>query len=246
MKRTLFPLGIMFAMAALILVPGASGTSTYFVLKGRILDAGGKPVEGGEVFVYDSIKTRRPADFISPKTERDGLYRIEIPAGTYWVVARVRNGAKYGPLAWGGKHSGEAVEVEAAPGGELPLDFTVTDVREMARDQHKEGEGYRRVAGRLLDREGKPVRGGYAFARRDRNGSQFPDFISPWSDEEGGYTLFLPPGKYCLGGSIAYPPKNGAACQEFSLDSARTDITNDLHLDCHTTKGEDGKPGSTD
>ena len=227
MKRPLFSLLVVFALAAPVGVPVTEGASTDFILKGRILDTGAKPVEGGEVFVYDSVLTRRPADFISPKTDGQGLYRIVIPTGKYWVVARVRSGARYGPLMSGGKHSGEAVEVEATPGGELLLDFTVADVREMARDQHKTGEGYRKVGGRIVDRDGRPVRGAYAFARREHNGAWLPDYISPVDDEDGRYTLFLPSGRYCLGGSTTYPPEDGAPCQKLFLDA---DSVNDIRL----------------
>jgi hypothetical protein len=109
MKRALFALTVMFTLATLFWGPVTAGASTDFVLKGRILDAAGRSVEGGEVFVYDSVQTRRPADFISPKSDGEGLYRLVLPAGRYWVVARVRNSTKYGPLAFGGRHSGEAV-----------------------------------------------------------------------------------------------------------------------------------------
>jgi hypothetical protein len=246
MKRALFALTVMFALATLFWDPVTAGASTDFILTGRILDAAGKPVEGAEVFVYDSVQTRRPADFISPKTDGEGLYRFVLPARRYWVVARVRSGAKYGPLLFGGKHSGAAVEIEATAGGELVLDFTVADVREMTRDQKKAGEGYRKVEGRIQDRDGRPARGAYVFARQEKNGARLPDFISPWSDEEGGYTLFLPPGRYCLGGAITYPPEDGAPCQELFLDSAKIDITSDIRLNCHDNNEEDGNRSSSD
>ncbi len=244
MNRALFALVV---FATLFRGPiSAADASTDFTLRGRILDVGGKPVEGGEVFVYDSVQTRRPADFISPKSDGEGFYRLVIPTGRYWAVARVRSGAKYGPLMFGGKHSGEAVEIEATSGGELVLDFSVADVREMTRDQKKIVEGYRKVEGRILDRDGKPVRRAYAFARQEKSGAPLPEFISPWSDEEGGYSLFLPPGRYCLGGSMTYPPEDGTPCQELFLDAAKPDIAGDIRLNWRDQSNEDGNRSGND
>jgi len=221
--------------------PATGGASANFVMKGRILDVGGNPVEGGEIFVYDTPRTRRPADFISPKSGRDGLYRLEIPAGTYWVVARVRNGAKYGPLITGGRHSGEALEIEAAAGEEMALDFTVADVREMARSLRKAEDDFRNLSGRILDRDGKPVRGAYAFARGEKNDHRLPDFISPWSDTDGRYSLRLPAGRYRLGAATAYPPEEGAPTTEIVLDSIDPDAARDIRITAIAGKTEAGE-----
>jgi hypothetical protein len=234
----------MIFLTLLFLRPLTGGASSGFVLKGRIIDAGGKPAEGGEVFVYDTPRTKRPADFISPMADREGLYRMVLPPGRYWVVARVRSGERYGPLLTGGRHSGEAVEVEAAEGGEVPLDFTVADVREMARNQRKTGEDYRRVEGRIVDRNGRPVRNAYAFARKEKDGSRLPDFISAWSDEGGGYTLYLPAGRSCLGAAVAYPPEDGVLCTELFLDSATIDIVKDFQLNYIDINKEQGDQNS--
>ena len=240
MKCTLLLYAFLFSLTTLFWYPTTGEASANFVLKGRILDVDGKPVESGEIFVYDNTQTRRPADFISPKTGREGLYRIEIPTGRYWAVARVRSGAKYGPLMSGGRHSGEAQEIEAAAGQELALDFTVADVREMARNLRKPNDDYRNVGGRILDEDGRPVRGAYAFARREKDGARLPDFISAWSDEDGRYTLHLPSGRYHLGASTAYPPEAGTAHMELNLDSVKIDSTYDIRLNFTDSKMEEG------
>ncbi len=244
MKRTVFPLLIAAFMAALCCCPEHAVAAAGFVLKGRILDAGGNPVEGGELFIYDSPRTRRAADFITPVTDRQGRYRIELPAGNYWVVARVRSGEKYGPLMSGGKHSGEAREIEATAAGEMTLDLTVADVREMARSRQKSEGEYLRVAGRILDRRGRPAPGAYAFARRDGNRAVVPDFSSPWSDEDGSYTLYLPAGRYCLGASRAFPPEEGASCSELYVDPGKIDIANDIRLNYIDSNDLDGTQSS--
>jgi hypothetical protein len=214
--------------------PARAGNSADFVLKGRILDTNGKPAAGGEVFVYDNAKTKRPADFISTKTDRDGVYRIVLPAGKYWTVARVRSDERYGPLTPAGRHSGEAQEIEGIAGGESILDFIVAEVREMARFQHKSGEECRTVEGRILDRNGKPVRNAYAFARKEKNGSSLPDFISPWSDAQGFYTLCVPAGRYFIGASTTYPPEGGVSVTELLMNADKIDIANDIRMNYTT------------
>ena len=241
MRRTAFPLLSLFFLAVFFCCPAQGKASAGFVLEGRVLDTGGKPVEGGEVFVYDSARTRRPADFISPKTDSKGLYRIVLPAGRFWVVARVLSNEKYGPLMTTGRHSGEAQELEAVAGGALALDFSVAEVREIARIHRKSGEESRRVEGRILDKNDRPVQDAYVFARREKNEPRLPDYISAWSDAEGRYTLYLPAGRYCLGASVAYPPEEGSPCTVLFLDAVKIDIANDIHINYSDSRMEKDK-----
>ena len=59
------------------------------LLKGTVLDIKAMPVEGAEIFIYDSTDVRRPADFISARTGKDGSFQMDLPAGIYWAVARI-------------------------------------------------------------------------------------------------------------------------------------------------------------
>ena len=58
------------------------------VLKGKVSDREGKAVVGAMVFVYDSPYVKRSADFISAATDTDGLFRMVLPPGRDWLVAR--------------------------------------------------------------------------------------------------------------------------------------------------------------
>ncbi|HEX9079573.1 MAG TPA: carboxypeptidase-like regulatory domain-containing protein [Desulfuromonadaceae bacterium] len=233
-------------VASLLVGPPLSRAVPLLVLEGRISDSDGKPVEGGEVFIYNSPKTRRPADFISPRSDSAGHYRTEIPAGRYWVVARVRDGAAYGPLAFGKRHSGEAQEIEGDAGSSVTADFTVADVREMARNRQKSGDDFRLVQGRILDGEGKPVRGAYAFARPEGVKTGLPLFVSPSSDEEGRYVLYIPPGRACVGAAVAFPPEEGALCTEIAAGAAANDVAKDLRLHYSGKSDMNGKQLETD
>ena len=187
---------------------GCSGACAggMFVLRGTVLDTAGKGVEGAEVFVYDSPNTRRPADFIAPKSDRTGHYSLTLPPGKYWVVARVRSGEKYGPLLLGNRHSGEPVEIEAPTDQGVEQDFTVADIRDMAQKKLKSTDDYVKVSGRVLDGAGAPVAQAYVLVHRARVIEQLPDYVSAWTDESGRYTLYLPPGDYFIGLATSFPP----------------------------------------
>ena len=103
------------------------------VLTGQVFDIKGNTVEGAEIFVYGTFDTRRPADFISARTDDEGRFQMNLPLNTYWVVARTRQGEKYGPLMPGDRHSGEPVEIELDHAGEFIQDFSVMDIIDAAR-----------------------------------------------------------------------------------------------------------------
>ncbi len=176
------------------------------VLKGRISDVEGRAIEGARLFVYDSPAVRRPADFICGLTGKDGLFRLVLPPGKYWAVARIKKTEGYGPLMPGDKHSGEPAEIDLAAGREVNQDFIVADIREVRRIKTKDREGPVKITGRVLDEKGSPVAKGYAVANRTEKISGIPDYVSAWVDAEGRYALYLPPGKYYLGIAATFPP----------------------------------------
>jgi hypothetical protein len=176
------------------------------VLKGHVLDVEGKAVKGVEIFIYNTPNTRRPADFISARTDASGKFSVTIPSGKYWAVARLRHGEKYGPLMPGDKHSGEPVEVEIEAGDEFVEDFTVIDLRDAARMIKKTREDFFKLEGRILDGKGAPLRNVYAVASRGKEISEMPDYLSAWTDGGGRYSLYLPAGTFFIGYAAEFPP----------------------------------------
>lgn len=175
------------------------------LLQGSIVDSTGRPVTGAELFVYDSAKTKRQADFISPRTGADGKFSLKLPTGQYWVVARVRQGEKYGPLLPGDLHSGEPQEIDlTAENRDLTL--TVADMRDLTRSKEKTSTAMSRLTGRITDKNGKPLEGYYVCAWRTPRNERLPDLISGWTDGSGEYLLFLPPGEYQLATLRTFPP----------------------------------------
>lgn len=176
------------------------------VLKGKVNDVEDRAVSGARIFVYDSPEVRRSADFISSPTDQNGMYRIVLKPGKYWAIARLKKAEGYGPLMTGDKHSGDPAEIEVAEGRETVSDFVVADLKEARKLKSKDREGPIKISGRILDEKGSPVTKGYAFANRVETVTLMPDYISAWGDSEGHYTLYLPPGKYYIGGSEIFPP----------------------------------------
>ncbi|UCD65957.1 MAG: carboxypeptidase regulatory-like domain-containing protein [Deltaproteobacteria bacterium] len=180
------------------------------VLEGRILNIEEEPVMNAEVYIFDSPNVKRPADFISNRTGEDGRYQVQLPQGNYWAVGVFRQGGgRFGPLAYGDKHSGEAVALEVAAGVKRNMDFTVVNLREAARKHQKKSADLIKVSGKLRHEYGGPAAMAYAMAHKMEQFGTLPDYISAWTDEKGEYVLYLPPGRYYLGASVGFPPKHG-------------------------------------
>ncbi len=201
-----FAVVILFALIILACnFYGYAFADNYSTFKGRVISAEKKPVERAEVFVYSTTDTKRPADFISPRTDRHGRFSMTVPRGRYWAVARLRQGEKYGPLMMGDKHSGEPLEIILQEESPDEVVFTVVDIREAARLMIKTASDVRKISGLVTDTKGNNVKMVYVFANRTKELTGMPDYISAWTDERGLYSLYLIPGTYYIGYSKEYP-----------------------------------------
>ena len=220
---------VVLAMLLFALPLQAAGEAT---LKATILDVAGNPVDGVKIFVYDSADTRRPADFISPMSGREGRIVLQVPPGRYWVVARLKRDGTYGPLMPGDKHSGEPTMVELVVGEELASDFVVADIQDVGRKRQTVASESLAVTGRIIDKNGAPVAKAYVYALRAKEGGAVPDFLSAWSDGNGRYTLFLPTaGSYYVGAATRFPPETRTAVlREIRPAVGKTDIVMDVPL----------------
>ncbi|GAB4343623.1 MAG: carboxypeptidase-like regulatory domain-containing protein [Desulfobulbaceae bacterium] len=200
------PLTSFILALCLLLSSPSSRAAADAVLTGTILDVSGNPVAGVEVFLYKVPNIRRPADFISPPTGSDGVYRVQVPAGRYWCVARLRHGEqRFGPLLPGDKHSGDPVDIEFGEGEIVEENFVVADLEETSRLADKRDSSFFRVEGILRNSRGEPLSDAYAFANRSEGMKKYPDYISAWTDASGRYTLFLPEGTYYFGLAREFP-----------------------------------------
>ena len=143
-----------------------AASSEKSVIKGSVNDVSGRAAGGTNIYIYNSPDVRRPADFIA-HTGKDGRFRISLPSGKYWAVARLKRSDGYGPLMSGDKHSGEPVEIALASGAELEVEFTIKDLNDAVSLRRKTREDIIKIEGRIIDINGRPVNMAYAIANRN-------------------------------------------------------------------------------
>jgi hypothetical protein len=83
----MFLTALSYGMAMNYSTARAAETSVF---KGTVSDVDGKAVEGAMIYVYNSPEVRRAAEYISAPTGKDGVFRIVMPPGEYWAVARLK------------------------------------------------------------------------------------------------------------------------------------------------------------
>jgi len=198
------------------LVPGEQRVASYLDdqgwtgISGQVFLKGEKePLTGAYVNIYpDTISNLLgPSQFISRPTDDQGRYRLELPPGTYYVVARKRmSGQPTGPLAPGDFYSEHQRIVTSVIAGKVSVvDLPVVPMKApmFFKKEVVELESDTGVRGVLVDKAGKPVAGGFAMAYSDKEMKRLPDYASTLTDAEGRFTLYLPEGgKYYLAGRI--------------------------------------------
>jgi hypothetical protein len=225
----------MLPFAALLLTaafqqPHQSRAEETITISGTISSISGKPVSGAEVYLYSSANTRKPADFISPKTSPAGTYRMVVPKAPYRAIARLKKGERYGPLMPGDRHSGEPVRIAPDDEKELTLDFTVADMQELAQRREKGREELAEISG-IVTEAGKSIASIYVYARTGRLAATQPEYFSGWTGSDGRYRLKLPPGHYFLGLATEFPPpENGAGLREVMIEAGKLPVAIDLQL----------------
>lgn len=228
--RTMLP-ALLFTLLLTTAATALAAAGGNLTLQGKITSLAGEPVADAEVYLYASRNTRRPADFISPKSSSTGSYRMVLPAGDYWAIARVKKGERFGPLMPGDRHSGEPVKVAPEGEAELTVDFTVADMQEYAQRREKGREELVEITGSLTGADGKALADAYAYARTGRLAATLPDHFSAWTDENGRYRLKLPPGRYYLGSAREFPPPAGSPpLQEIDLTGGKLPVAIDLQI----------------
>ncbi len=188
----------------------SSGTSLALEngeFTGLVRGVSQNPVAKVQVYIYDNENIRRPADYISPPTDTSGEFKITLPPGHYWVVARLRQGEqKFGPLFPGDKHSGSPLEIDVMPGEQVEEEFVIADLKETSQLSVKHDTSFIKVEGVLQTKEGEPVENGYVFANRQSAAKKIPDYVGEWTDKSGKFTLFLPEGTYFFAMATTFPP----------------------------------------
>lgn len=173
-----------------------------------LLETSTDPVSGVNVYAYKdhSKNLIGVADYMSRGSGADGAYRLDLPPGEYYIVARKRaSGSNYGPVVTGDMYDHRFQEnaVRIKAGRYLEQDFVLTLLKEplffqvFTEEARKTGTGIR---GRILDVDGRPVTGAFATAYMNDDMKRLPDYASTVTDDEGRYILYLPQGgQYYIG-----------------------------------------------
>lgn len=165
-----------------------------------VLKETGGAVEEAYVNIYPSAFSNLmgPSQFISPPTAADGSYSMEIPPGTYYIVARKRtSGQPMGPLSPGDYYSEhQRIVTEVVEGRMAVVDVPVVSMKApmFFRKTMGEKEGHTGVRGRLVDENGKGVPGAFATAYSNEDVRRVPDYVSNLTGADGEFTLYLPEG----------------------------------------------------
>jgi len=211
-SRTLSLVGILLLILAAACAPTLEGgadriassiaaTPGTTAIAGKVQLAAGKvPLSDAFVNVYpDTISNLLgPSQYISLPTAEDGSYAIDLPPGTYYVVARKRvSGDPTGPLSPGdfySEHERVVAKVEKDHTTRVDLEVVSMKAPMFFKKMVVEKETATGFRGRLLDANGQPIMGGFAMAYRDPQMKRLPDYASTLSDRNGNFILYLPEG----------------------------------------------------
>ena len=177
-----------------------------------VVTLNGKPAEGVNVLLYvdDQHDFRGMAFSSSPPTRADGLFRFDyLPEADYYVLARKRaTGKGAGPLTDGdifGFHVANPMPVKAGKVARIRFGV-ISKAGEIGKEDSLFRDTGTYITGKILDRDGKPAKGVYAFAYSDKvMAHRRPDHISRPADGAGRYVINLPQGgRYYIGARSDY------------------------------------------
>lgn len=186
---------------AILLAAGCASTRmagrTGTAASGRVVGTVFAPVEGVFVYVYrEGADPHGPAYVILPApTREDGEFSLELPPGTYTVVARRRaNRENSGPLA-GGDLRSDPVIVHVGRGGAVPLTLLMNRKEDTRmRAFRPPPEWSTAIAGTVRDADGHPVEGARVHVYTYVQMSERPKYVSERTGPDGKYIVFLPKG----------------------------------------------------
>lgn len=162
------------------------------------VSSNGKPVEGAVVMVYTDLSSHLKGmglGWVSP-TDEKGYFEAPLPAGSYYLVVRVRKGGKMaGPLQAGDLFGYLPANPLAVKEGELAsVHIPLIEVPEKVGRHASNMFGNTLVTGQILDPKGKPVAGVQVLLYDDPMMLNRPLFVSSQTSADGRYQLSFPEG----------------------------------------------------
>ncbi len=172
----------------------------------------GQPMAGATISLYLNAAEnfRGPVYASPPPTGKAGTFRLDLlPENKYYLIARKRaSGAQAGPINDGdyfGFFLDNPVAVKNGTLARITFELGLKTV-EIGKEDSLFRESATRVRGKIADKDGKAVKGTYAFAYREKAmANKRPAFISKEVDAQGTYVLYLSEGgTYYLGARSGY------------------------------------------
>lgn len=166
----------------------------------------GKPLQKSYVYVYKDFKGgfRGPAFITYPSL--DGTFKISLPPGSYYILARKRQkGGMYGPIEEGDHFNfyfGNPVSIKKGV-------YRYVEIETVKRlSQLEEGIGFATVKGIVTDKGGKPVSGLFVLFYQNKSMQGKPLYISGRTNKSGEFSIKLPVGTYYVSAreNIGGPP----------------------------------------
>ncbi|MDD5773559.1 MAG: prealbumin-like fold domain-containing protein [bacterium] len=189
-------------------------------LTGKIIDINGRPMERAYVYLFSvsNPDLRRMADIVSAPTLNDGSFSVTFDSAGYYflMVRKRRNTEERGPLKTGdyyGYYYANPLEIKDKTKNYLQIECIEKKKDQLPVNLISIPVGKSAIRGRIIDKNGNPVSGMFAFTYKDEfNTGKKPDYKSIITGEDGGYTILIEePGFYVLGARKTYggPPEPG-------------------------------------
>lgn len=164
---------------------------------GKVLHDG-KGVANALVFAYPDLSAQFKGFGLgmSAPTDADGRFELPLPAGSYYLVARVRHGGSTaGPLRAGDLFGYlPANPVSVGEGAVVKVALPVIAVPEKITRQAATMFGQTRISGTIVDRSGAPLAGLQALLYTDDAMLNRPLYVSQPSGADGSFQLSFPAG----------------------------------------------------
>lgn len=160
--------------------------------------ADGKPLAGALIYVYTDLTSQFKGMGLgmAGPTDAKGVFEVELPAGTYYLLARQRNsGSAMGPLQAGdyiGYYPGNPLVVKE---GELArVAIPMLEVPEKVERLADQLFGQTSIHGRILDKKKQPVAGMRVMLYDDPQMLNRPLYVSQPTGKDGSFVLSFPHG----------------------------------------------------
>jgi hypothetical protein len=198
---TIPPQGLIDLKIGLVPLPDTPQIATAGIEEGvsGTIVHDGAPLSGAVVYAYTDLSSnlKGMGYTVSAPSDAEGRYELPLPAGSYYLLARMRQGGgmAMGPLR-SGDYIGYAPEnpVRVSSGRVTLLSIPVLEVPEKIDLLSSSLFGQTSLRGQIFDQAGQPVAGVRAILYSDPQMFNRPDYVSQPTDEQGIFVLSFPHG----------------------------------------------------